>query len=168
MGAITKEQIRRIYALGAAAGSLEPGNKNDALHAMIAVITGKDAVSRLTDKEFEAVQKELLSKIKYSNREQPLKSRKKDTRRDTAPGMMNADQQGKAWRLIYRLRELDTGSTATAGQRMVGAIRKALGVDARIENPFQWITQDQGAALIEQLKRYVRSAEARDKKRGSG
>jgi hypothetical protein len=51
---------------------------------------------------------------------------------------------------------------------MVGAIRKVLGVEARVEEPFKWITFDQSGVLIEQLKRYVRSAEAREKKRGSG
>lgn len=168
MGVITKEQVRRIYALGAAAGMVESGSHDDTLHAMVAVITGKDKVSGLTEKEFEAVQRELLSKIRYSNRTEPLKSRKKDNQRATAPGMMNAEQQGKAWKLIYILRDMDTGSTATAGQRMVGAIKKILGVDARLENPFGWLTQAQGAALIDQLKRYVRSAEARQKKRGSG
>ena len=168
MGAITKEQVRRVYALGAAAGSLESGNKNDALHAMIAVITGKDSVSDLTEKEFEEVQKELLAKIKLGKRTLPPPAARRNGK-TTAPGMMNAEQQGKAWRCIYRLKELDVGgSSATAGQRMVGAIKKVLGVEARVEDPFKWITQEQGATLIEQLKRYVRSAEAREKKRGSG
>lgn len=162
MGAITKEQVRRIYALGAAAGILESGNKNDTLHALVDAVTGKASIRSLTEREFEQVQQELLGKIRLGNRQEPLKPRKKG--KETAPGMMNAEQQGKAWRLIYRLKELDADSTATAGQRMVGAIKKVLGVDARVENPFGWLTQDQGASLIEQLKRYVRSAEAREKK----
>ena len=166
MGAITKEQVRRVYALGAAAGMVESGSHDDALHAMIAVLTGKDSVSSLTEKEFEAAQRELLEKIKLGKRNLPP-PRKKG--KETAPGMMNAEQQGKAWRFIYRLKELDVGgSSATAGQRMVGAIKKVLGVEARVEDPFKWISQEQGATLIEQLKRYVRSAEAREKKRGSG
>ena len=168
MAAITKEQVRRIYSLGAAAGILESGNKADTLHALVDAVTGKDSIRSLTTREFETVQRELLSKIKYSNRADPLKSRKKDKTCETAPGMMNAEQQKKAWALIYSLRDMDTGGTATAGQRMVGAIRKVLGVEARVDNPFRWLTQEQGGVLIEQLKRYVRSAKARERKRGSG
>lgn len=167
MAAITKDQVRRIYALGAAAGMVTSGSHDDALHAMIAVMTNKDSVSSLTDKEFEEAQRELLAKIKLGNRTLPPPAARRNGK-ETAPGMMNAEQQGKAWRYIYRLKELDVASSATAGQRMVGAIRKVLSVEARVDDPFKWVTFDQGAALIEQLKRYVRSAEARDKKRGSG
>lgn len=169
MANITKEQIRRIYSLGAASGLLESGNKDDNLHALVSRIAGKDSVSALTSKEFEAVERELLPLVQYKNHKAPLKNTKKKTKIETAPGMMNEAQQSLAWRMIYRLRELDEKkSSATAGERMVGAIKKILGTDARVENPFEWITQENGAALIEKLKRYVRSAEARVRKRGAG
>lgn len=163
---ITKEQVRRIYALGSAAGVLQSGNKEDNLHALVNSITGKDSIRNLTSGEFYKVERELLSRMQMKNRTTPLKSEKQDT---TAPGMMNSKQQGLAWRMIYRLAELDASkSTATAGERMTGAIKKILGIDARVEKPFEWVTQEQGAALIEHLKRYVRSAERREEKRGSG
>lgn len=166
MAAITKEQIKRIYALGGALGLVQSGSRDDDLHALVLRTTAKESVSALTDKEFKMVERELLSLMKYKNRQEPLKSKKPAA---SAPGMMNAAQQGLAWRLIYRLQELDTrSSSATAGERMVGAIRKILEVDARTEKPFEWVTQEQGARLIEQLKRYVRSAEYRITKRRSG
>ncbi|MGE5494598.1 MAG: phage protein GemA/Gp16 family protein [Burkholderiales bacterium] len=160
---ISKEQVRRIYALGAAVGILESGNKEDNLHALVLRITGKDSVSAMTAAEFKMVERELLTLMQYKNRQTPLKSK---TIKSVAvsPGMMNAAQQSKAWKLIYRLIDLDTHkSKATPGERMVGAIKTILGVDAKVANPFQWITFEQGFKLIEKLKLYVRSAETRER-----
>jgi hemoglobin-like flavoprotein len=156
MGGITKEQVRSIYALGSAAGILESGNKDDSLHALVRRVTGKDTVSSLTAEEYEKVKHELLPLLKYRNHKPAVPA--------YAPGMMNKAQQSLAWRYIYRLRELDQDTdahAATVGERMVGAIKKVLGVDAKVESPFKWLSQEQGGALIEQLKRYVRSAERR-------
>ena len=77
-----------------------------------------------------------------------------------APGMMSAAQQKNAWKLVYRLRDLDADrSAATVGERMVGAIRKVFNMDVQVGNPFQWLDAANGGMLIEELKRYVRSAE---------
>lgn len=161
---LTKEQVRRIYALGASVGIVESGNKDDNLHVLVCSLTGKESVRELTSTEFRKVEAELLARMKYKNRQVPLKNKA-----DTAPGMMNKAQQSLAWRLIYRLKELDTEeSSATAGERMVGAIKKILDVDAKVENPFRWITQEQGQRLITNLKWYVAAAEHKDRKRGSG
>ncbi len=168
MAAITKEQVRRIYALGSAAGILEPGNKDDLLHALVKRLTGKDSVSCLTAAEFKKVERELLPLLQYKNRKEPLKPKA-----GTAPGMMNKAQQALAWRLVYKLKELDIEvSTATVGERMVGAIKKILDVDATVDDPFRWITQEQGSKLIVNLKWYVAAAQYRatqaSKKGGSG
>jgi hypothetical protein len=166
MATITKEQIKRIYALGGALGLVVSGSHDDHLHDMIHRLTEKDSVRDLTAPEFRNVERELLTLLQYKNRTAPLKAKPKP---DTAPGMMNPAQQGLAWRMIYRLQELDTkNSTAIAGQRMVGAIKRILGVDAGVEKPFDWVTFEQGTQLIEHLKRYVRSAEGAARKRGSG
>lgn len=166
MAAITKEQIKRIYALGGALGLVETGNRDDHLHNMVNRLAGKKSISSLTAQEFQAVERELLSLMQYKNHQAPLKAKPKP---DTAPGMINAAQQGLAWRMIYRLQELDPKkSKATAGERMVGAIKRILGIDAGTEKPFEWVTFDQAQQLIEQLKRYVRSAEGAARKRGSG
>lgn len=168
MTAITKEQIRRVYALGAAIGAVERGNKDDNLHALVYSITQKSSVSALTRDEFYVVERELLTRMQYKNRTEPLKNRKKE-RDNTAPGMITEAQRGLAWRYIYRLQELDTKITgATAGERMCGAIKKILGVEAQVKDPFRWITAEQAPTLIEQLKRYVRTAERQAKKAGVG
>jgi len=166
MGAITKEQVRRIYALGAEAGILESGNKDDDLHAVVRRVTNKDSVTSLTEKEFYQVEKELLPLLKGKSRRQPIPPSVRDDA--TPPGRMGKEQQSKAWALMYQLIELDTAkSKATAGERMVGAIKAILDVDARIEEPFKWLSRENGHTLIEKLKRYVRSAERR-KERGDG
>ena len=82
--------------------------------------------------------------------------------------MMTPEQQSLAWRLIYRLKELDTSpNSASAGERMAGAIRKELGITTvEGKDIFRWVSFDDGAKLIEKLKMYVRSAERRTKRTG--
>ncbi len=165
MGAITKEQVRRIYALGAAAGVLESGNKDDNLHAIVMRVTGKGSVKDLSDGDFYNVERELLPLLQGKSRRAPLPPAATD---NTPAGRMNKAQQRLAWRYIYRLIELDDKkSKATAGERMVGVIKKELLVDATVEEPFRWLTPYTGGQLIEKLKRYVASAERR-KERSDG
>jgi hypothetical protein len=166
MAQITKGQIQRVYALGAGIGILENGNENDDLHALVSRITGKEHIKDLTDTEFNAVERELMRLMRYGTRPAPLKKSARRTKPEAVPGMMTPEQQSLAWRMIYRLCELDKQPTAaTPGARMVGAINKILGIDATVEAPFRWVDFESGAKLIERLKRYVRSAE---KKREAG
>lgn len=50
---MTKQQIQRIYAMGAVLGILESGNKRDNLHLLVESITGKDSISSLTQEEIQ-------------------------------------------------------------------------------------------------------------------
>lgn len=160
--AITKDQIRTLYKLAAVQGLVESNNKRDNFHLLVERVTGKGSVSSLTDKDFASVRRELLSLMRYDSRTAPLKRCPKPER--TAPGRITADQQSIAWRMIYRLAELDpVPSTATPGERMCGAIKKILGISAGLKDPFAWVTSEQGQTLIEYLKRYVRSAEKKMK-----
>lgn len=175
-----KQQIKRLYALAAGAGLVEANSKDDLFHALVYGVTGKEHVSELTDGEVAAVQAELISKMKYKNRAGQLKKRAK-SKPDLQPGMMTERQIALAWRLMYRLQELDEsprrkedGTVFTVGERMVGAIDKILGVTANAlgndtSKPFRWIDFKSGEKLIETLKRYVRSAERKAaKKAGVG
>ena len=163
MAQITKEQIKRVYALASGLGILESGNKNDLLHELVFSVTNKESVSQLTDKEFNMVQHELIERMKLSNQTAPLKKKKKPPV-ETQPDMMTSAQQNLAWRLVYRLQELDTSpSEASVGERMVGAINKILGITANVVAPFHWVSFTQATTLIETLKRYVRSAEHKSK-----
>lgn len=155
----------RLYALASGLGMVERNNKEDAFHQLVFGITGKAHVSELTPAEANAVQRELQERMRIKNRSEPLKqhsSRKKDV-----PGMMSVSQQKKAWSLIYRLDELEPKNVPVI-ERLLGAIEKILGITASKADPFRWINFDDGARLIEQLKRYVRSAERKAFKGGSG
>lgn len=161
---ISKEQIKRIYALGSVVGILESGNKDDDLHNLVYSLTGKESIKALSETEFKKVENALMENMKIYRDNKAPKPRAK-SKDDAVPGMMTKEQQSLAWRFIYRLIELDPkDNSATAGERMVGAIRKILNVHADVKNPFVWVTFDQGIKLIEQLKRYVRSAEAKAKR----
>lgn len=157
--AITKSEISRIYALGAVLHMVEAGNKGDLLHALAYELIGKDSISALTPAEYKVLEGELIRRLQLKNHTEPLKNRKKEEQ-PAAPGMITPEQQSKIWRLIYQLAEADPRATAR-GKRLCGAIRTILGVDARPEEPFKWITMEQGSTLINQLKRYVRAAQAR-------
>ena len=128
----------RLYALASSLGMVERNNREDAFHQLVFGITGKSHVSELTAVEANAV-----------------------------PGMMTVSQQKKAWSLVYRLDELEPKEVPVI-ERLLGAIEKILGITASKSDPFRWINFDDGTRLIEQLKRYVRSAERKAFKGGSG
>ncbi len=153
--AITKEEIRRIYALGAGAGLvMSSGSREDLLHDVVRRMTGKDSVSALTHDEFRAVQYELMEKLKMKNRQEPLS--RKSKRHEELPGGVTADQQRKIWRLMFLLRDMDEiTSRATLGERLCGIIRKQLHRDCTQEQPFRFLSMADGWRLIEILKRIV-------------
>lgn len=166
MAAITKEQIKRIYGLGAGLGIVGK-NRDDMLHEVIFSITGKESVKELTDSDFKAVQAELISRMKFADPNH--KPHKVKTKTDSSEignnGMATPEQQRLCWRYCYRLKELDPNSrSADVGDRLLGAIDKVLGVTASKKEPFRWIDQEQCSKLIEQLKRYVNTAERRAKR----
>lgn len=156
---------KRLYALAAGLNLIERNNKDDAFHQLVSGITGKTSVKELTSAEAIAVEQELMKRMKLesSGKPQQRKARKK-----SEPGMMTKEQQALAWRLIYRLAELEP-TQATVGERLVGAIKKELNITATVRQPFVWVKFEDGTKLIEQLKRYVRTAERRAaKKAGAG
>lgn len=160
MATITK----RLYSLASVLGLVERNNYDDPFHQIVYRTTGKNHVSELTQKESRAVQKELMELMRLRNHSAPLKKAVKET----VSGMMTASQQKLAWRLVYRLDELEP-TDASVSERLIGAIEKILGITASKAEPFRWINFEDGSKLIEQLKRYVRSAERRaTKKAGDG
>ena len=164
--ALTAAEIRKVYALGAKLGLVENNNKNDALHALVSGITGKNSIKQLTAEEYKAVMSELITRAKISQLEPPPD--KQSTRHyESAPGKMSAGQQKKVWALMYQLQKADTTpSIASLGERLSGIINKQFGIDATEKSPMKWLTTEQGNKLIETIKRYIRSAEGRVKKPG--
>ena len=150
-----KEVTKRLYAIAAKLGLVEGGE--DAFHQIVYRVTGKEHVSDLNEAEGKVVERELFRMKGQAQR--------KPKQREEVPGMMTDAQQRYAWRMIYRLIELDGGEEGAApGERLAGAVRKTLGITASTKEPLKWVSREDGSKLIEALKRYVKSAEkkARD------
>lgn len=163
---LDKLQVKRLHALAAAAGmSVSSPDRTDDLHALIAAETGKISTLQLTESEFHTIGR-LIAQLKGM----PKKSAQKKPptpKPESRPGMMTAKQQAYAWHLIYELCDLDP-SAATPGERMIGAIRKIIGIEASAARPFAWISFEQGRKFLTTLKYYVDSATRRAAKGGRG
>lgn len=156
---------KKLYTLANSLGLVENGSKEDPFHQLVYGLTGKEHVSELTSEEARAIQAELQERMRLKNHSEPPK---KKVIKENVPGMMSAAQQRLAWRLVYRLDELEP-TDASVSERLIGAIEKILGITASRADPLRWVDCDNGMKLIEHLKRYVRSAERRAaKKAGDG
>ena len=142
-----KATVKMLYTLASQLGMVWNDSEDD-FHILVFGITGKQHVTQLTQSEMEEVRKELERKLEIQNH---------------VPGMMTPAQKKLAWRLVYRLDELQPSEVRPA-ERLLGAVRKTLGTTLSKEDPFRWLTFNDGIQLIEQLKRYVKSAERKAKK----
>lgn len=160
----TKEQIRKIYSLGTELGIKGKG-RSDLLHELVYGITGKESIKALTDKECRAVLSEMYDRKPAAPK---TKRKKKDDGEIGCNGMATKEQQALCWRYCYRLKELDPNpNSAEVFERLEGAIHKICGVTlVPRKDPFYWVTQESCSKLIEQLKRYVNTAERRAKRQG--
>lgn len=145
---ISKNQIHNLYAIASRKGLVESGNRDDNFHCLVYRITQKLSVKELTEKEYYK-----LRGVLTRNQENRAKF-KKEKSIQTA-GMTEA-QISKAWALLYDI-AANSERKATIGERMVGAIKKILDIDADVKEPFRWLSLEQGNKLIEQLKRYQTS-----------
>lgn len=154
---MTSKQIQRIYKLGSVLGLV----KNDELHTLVYGMTGKTHVSQLADDEYQAVEHELLARIKLSHLTPPPQRYKKRGSTRVSAGMTEG-QQNKVWQLMYALAGRDRKPTsATVGVRLCGIIKRQFRMDVTAQQPFRWLNYRQGSQLIEILKGYVSSAEQR-------
>ena len=162
---MTVQQRKTIFGL-----SKGLNMNTDELHLLVNGLTGKESLKELSYNQVEIVIRELRSRTHHSS-DQLAAERK--PRPQSVPGMMTAEQQSLAWRLMYHLQELDekprfheNGTSVTVGERMAGAIEKILGITAMAgRDIFKWVSFEDGSKLIEYLKRYVRSAEKRAAKK---
>lgn len=151
MAAITKERISKLYGFAARLGLVESGNKEDDFHQLVYAITKKSSIRKLTEIDYKNVRNRLLN---------DLNAKKEDT-----ADRMSQAQIKKAWSLMYQIIEYSPSTeNQTAGQRMCGAIKKILEIDADVKNPFAWISTEQGNKLIEMLKRYLKTEKAKKEK----
>lgn len=157
---LSTNQTQRIYGMAAALGMVAKNSHDDALHVLVAGMTGKESVRALNEAEYRQIVRELAQRIRISQLDEPPPKLRRTKQYEERPGGITAGQQRKIWYLMYQLQSCDRQpNPASLGARLSGIIRRELQIDATERDPMHWVTYDQGAKLIEQLKKYVRSAE---------
>lgn len=139
----TKEQIKKIYALGAKCDMLNSSRgTDDELHLWVQQwYPDKQHISDLTDEQADFVIKRLLE---FSRGFKQAK----------APDRMSEEQKSKAFRLTYRLAELSP-SPVPVRDRLAGVIARVTGRDVPKGGIFTGCTAEDGSNIIETLKRYI-------------
>lgn len=147
---MAKGQTQTLYSLAAVLGLVESGNKEDPFHMIVYRMSGKSSVRELAPQEAAAIEEELRRQLKeqYPRKRPPAPE---------YPGKMTAGQKAYAWRLLYDLAKLSP-SDVPVGERMAGIVRKVLQEDPCPGHPLNWVKREDGAKLIEALKRYLRNA----------
>lgn len=160
MRKIDPYQMKKIYAISSALGMTEQGNREDELHLLVAGLTGKESVKKLTYREAQAV----IGKLSQLQGSQTPPNPKREREHPSRPGGVTNGQQKKIWALMYELQKYDEApSIVSLGDRLCAVIKKEMGIDAIARSPFAWLDFDQGRRLIEVLKKYIESTR---KKRG--
>lgn len=163
MGAleIDKGAIKRIYALGVQLGMKGSGSgHDDALHAMVLGLTGKDSIKTLTPAEGQLVERELKRRMAAAS---PAASKRRYERKYTeVPGGLSAKQQKMIWYLMFQLEKFDPSpKSVQLRDRLCGLIEKQCRITASPADPFRWLRAEQGGDLIEALKSMATRAEER-------
>ena len=157
----TKNEIRRtLYGMSKGAGM-----SNDDLHVLVYGLTKKEHISELTEREFFAVRSRLYE-IGRGIPDPPPECRR--SAYDYGGERLSKAQADYIWTLMYKLEKLDEKpSERSVRERLAAVIRKELGVTviedvngSRVDI-FKNVTSEGASKLIEQLKRYVASAQRR-------
>ena len=155
----TKEQIKRIYALGAAAGLLDSSlGTEDNLHLWVRQFSLKEHISELTEKQAAFIIERLLDYKKHAVPE-------------VAAEGITEEQRKFCFRLMYKIAEISP-SEADVRERLRGVVAKELHRDIPPDRDiFYNVSRAEGSSIIELLKRILRSEEAKLKrgdKHGTG
>ena len=130
MGAldVSKGTVKSIYALGAKLGMVERGNGHeDALHALVQGLTGKESITALTPAEAQAVLAELRRRSAPATAPQKKWARKYEA----LPGGLSEGQQKKVWYLMFQLEKFDPAPEGVQlRDRLCGLISRQFGVTA--------------------------------------
>lgn len=151
----TGKQIQRIYALGAQCGLLDRElGADDNLHLWIKQWSRKDHISELTEKQADFIIARLIDYKENVCPERPAEIEH-----------ITGEQQSLCFRLAYKLAQVSP-SEVEVRERLRGLICKVTGCEIRSDGDiFHKVSRDEGARIIEMLKRIIRSEE-RKKKRG--
>ena len=163
MKSIENWQFKKIYAIGNALGMVGRGREDD-LHVLVMAITGRESLKALSYSEAAALITELEKRQGKPAGNGP---RRRPAKKEARPGGITEAQQGKVWALIGELEKWDKEpSKASHRERLCGAIKKILGMDAFPSDPFRMLNMQQGIKLINGLKQYAEHAEKKALREG--
>lgn len=150
----SKEQIKRIYALGAKCGLLDRClGSEDNLHLWVKQFSLKDHISELTEKQADFI---ILRLQEYCNevvQPKPI---------EVEP--ITGAQQSFCFRLAYKLASISP-SDVEVRERLRGIIEKATGKTVKSDGDvFYKLSRSDGAQVIELLKRIIRTEEQKIKR----
>lgn len=168
---VTKQEIRKtLYAMGRSLGI-----SSDELHALVYGVTHKEHISELSDREFFSVRAEMMNRMKGLPPEPEEYKHEPKQKYIGGMGDLSEAQAKYIWKLMYKLESLDTEPCEfTVRERLAAVIRKELGVtvvegvNGNKIDIFGNVDADGASKLIEQIKRYIASAERKVKRRAAG
>lgn len=164
MEAISKVQIKSIYALAASMNLVHRDNKDDPLHQLVIGLTGESSIASLTAEQALEVLLELNLRKKAAYAASSSAGKRPITEK---PGGVSAGQQKKIIALMCELRKLDVPpNRASIEKRVAGIIRKYLHISATEKEPYAWLTYRHGLKLIEVIKGQLNTAQEQTLKRG--
>lgn len=147
-----REWQKHIFGMAKSAGITD----NEDLHALVSCACGKTSLKEITRQDYILIIAEIKSRFPMKRMPQKTQPKTRST-----SGMTDG-QIRKVWRLMYELKSFDKeANDSTLGKRLCGIIKRELKVDAEVNEPFAWLTYQNGSALIERLKKYVENAEKR-------
>ena len=153
-----QKKVRQIFAL---ANKLEmsDGTHSDDLHYLIYRVTGKSSVRDLPEGEAVSVIKELQQYVDLAELEKSAPPPPSDA-------LITEGQISLIFRKMHKLVSYDTElSDVPFRERLSGVLSKVTGLQINSSGDmFKGLTEAQGAAVIEELKRYIRTAASRKRR----
>ena len=134
---------KKLYAMAARLGLLERDSEEDAFHQLVYGLTKKEHVSELNAKECKKVSDELEKRLELHE----------------SSGEMATVKQKRYIEILMKKLVLIDPSETDWNERLAGVVRKELKISSSPSEPLRWVKKSQASKLIEQLKRYVKSAE---------
>ncbi len=150
----TGKQIQRIYALGERCGLLDRElGADDNLHLWIKQWSQKDHISELTEKQADFIIARLIDYKENVCPERPAEIEH-----------ITGEQQSLCFRLAYKLAQVSP-SEVEVRERLRRLICKVTGREISSDGDiFYKVSRDEGARIIEMLKRIIRSEEIKKKR----
>ncbi len=136
MKMISKNEIRKLYAVASVHGLVDRGHDDD-LHLIIYNMFKKESVKDLTENQYKKV-------LKYLD----------NLTNNTENGMITNKQKQYVNTLMQKLAKISPSKTSN-NERLAGIVHKHLNMTAIPQESLIWVTKKQAQKLIVVLKDYI-------------